>query len=77
MTISVTFAQFVKEIVTLSFVDTRGELAERLVSKRARVHQRRDESTRSFAPVVVAAITSTTSRDVQQAPRSQNCAVPR
>jgi hypothetical protein len=62
---AVSLVQFVHQILTASLVHSRGELAQRFVSQGTRVQQRRDQSTRSFTPMVVTSIASTASRDVQ------------
>src|SRR5580700_2739790 len=75
--IAVALGEFVHDVIASSFVDTRRELTQRLVAQRRRVQQRSDERTRSFGPVIVTSITTTTTRDVDKAPRSENRAVPR
>jgi hypothetical protein len=62
---AVSLVQFVHLIFTASLVHSRGELAQRFVSQGTGVQQRRDQSSRSFTPMVVTSITSTASRDVQ------------
>jgi len=62
---AVALTKIVHQIIAPSFVDARRELTERLVTKGARVHEWRDESTRSFAPMIVAAVPPTSSCDVQ------------
>ena len=69
-------AQFAQEIVARSLIDARGQLTERLASHRARVHHGSDQCARAFGPMVVTSISSTASRDVKKAPRSQNSAIP-
>jgi hypothetical protein len=62
---AVALTKFVHQIVAPTLVDARGKLTERLVTKGACVHEWCDESTRSFTPMIITAVPTTSSRDVQ------------
>jgi hypothetical protein len=61
---TVSLGEFVEQIITTSLIDARRELCNSFSAQRARVHQRRDKCTRSFGPMVVTSITSTSTSDV-------------
>jgi hypothetical protein len=75
--LTVSFSEFVDNVVATSFVDARRELPQRLVAKSGCVQQRCHQCTGTFGPVIVTSIASTTSRDVDETARSENCAIPR
>jgi hypothetical protein len=76
MMFAVSFGEFVKKIVAASLVDARRKLPDCFSAQRACVHQRSDKCARSFGPMIITSITSTSSSDVKKASRGKNGAIP-